>query len=357
MQSALLKLITDANERIYLKTLLLDNTIVKLIINKKNVDIKVSIKRDWVNLNCEFIEELFRNDIIILTHDDNESFVIIDKYQYRIDYIEQNIRKDILEKSIKKNFRNNSLCISEEDINAYKVNKLINEIKDEFRLVSFSMSGIKIYLKKINFASLLKKNSQHKIIADEEKFELYDKNFLNNKLKEEISEDEFIKLKAEYDKLIKICDKFNRFGEITKRKYLCGKIYKFILVNQEDVYKITREINQINNLNKNINDKYFDFLMDKFYGNFVSKLNEILKRHYIHDNKDVENFKKEVRNTIPKAKIIKEKIKINNYMILELSREMLLNQEVIQQLKSFQISDNIKDKLNKLENLLKAKLV
>ncbi|MFW2491532.1 hypothetical protein ACN077_23680 [Clostridium chromiireducens] len=353
IQSTLLKLITNANEKIYLKTFLLDDTLVRYLINIKNLDIRVSIKKDWININCEFIEELFRNDITVLTHDNNESFIIIDNSKFKLDYIEQDISISNLEKCINKDFKNNNSYILKEKLNDYRIRQLINEIKDEYRLISFSMSGIKTYLKKINFATLLKKNSQHKIIADEEKFELYDKNFLNNIPKEKIPERELRKLKAEYDKLMSICDKYNKFGESVKRKYLCGKINRFILVDQKDIYKINKEIDQINNLNKNINDRYFDSLMDKFYDNFVNKLNEVLKRHYIHENKNVEDFKKEVKNSIPKAKTIREKIKIDNYMILELSREMLLSQDIIRQLKNFHISNDAKDKLNELENLLK----
>lgn len=112
-----------------------------------------------------------------------------------------------------------------------KATRLINEIKDEFRLISFSKTGIKMYQRKINFASLLKKQSKQEAIADEEKFELYDRKFLNDELKNKtsISEDEFNNFKKEYDNLIKICSIFNAFGDNIKTKYSCGKFYKFTL--------------------------------------------------------------------------------------------------------------------------------
>ena len=261
--------------------------------------------------------------------------------------------EDTLEKLIKKSFENNNLYLSKELINNYKANRLINEIKDEFRLISFSKSGTKVYQRKINFASLLKKQSKQKVVADEEKFELYDKNFLNNKLKKSKSEDEFNNIKKEYDNLMKICSRFSAFGDNIKTKYSCGKFYKFILVNKIDLDIIIKDINKINSINKNINPRYFDMLMDEFYENFKAKLAEVLKRHHIYDNRDVENFKKDVKNNIPRAKAIKDKIKIDNFMILELSREMLLDEKVIRKLKSFDISDDIKEKLNQLENIIK----
>lgn len=92
---------------------------------------------------------------------------------------------------------------------------------------------------------------------------------------------------------------------------------------------IIKDINQINNINKNINEQYFNSLMDQFYENFNSKLQKVLKRHYVETNAEVENFKIKIRDNLPKAEIIKEKIKIDNFMILELSREMLLDEKVI----------------------------
>lgn len=352
MQSSLLKIITNANERIYLKTFLLDDKIVNYLINTRNIDIKVSIKNEWMNTNVEFIEKLFKNDIPIFIHDDNESFVIIDDYKIKLDYIDENVNIDIMEKLIKKSFKNKRLYLSKEKINNYKVNRLISEIKDEFRLISFSMTGTKVYQRKINFASLLKKQSKQEVIADEEKFELYDKKFLNSVLKAHKSKEEFSNLEREYHNLIEICNKFNSFGEKIKTEYSCGKFDKFILINQENANKIIQDINSINKINKNINERYFNILMYEFYKNFASKLRQVLKRHYVHDNRDVENFKKKIKNNIPKAQTIKEKIKIDDFMILELSREMLLKQETIRKLKTFHIPDYIKDKLDELEKLL-----
>lgn len=355
MKSKLLKIITDANKRIYLKIFFLDDKTVDYLINAKNIDIKVSIQKNWINTNCEFIEKLFKNEIPIFIYDDNESFVIVDDQKIKLDYIEENVKEYALKKLINKNFKNTNLYSSTEVIYIDKVTRLINEIKDEFRLISFSKTGIKIHQRKINFASLLKKQSKQEAIADEEKFELYDKEFLNNELKNRtsISEDEFDNLKKEYDNLIKICSKFNAFGDNIKTKYSCGKFDKFILVEKNYINNITKDINEINNINKNINEQYFNSLMDNFYENFNFKLQKVLKRHYVETNAEVENFKIKTRDNLPKAETIKEKIKIDNFMILELSREMLLDEKVIGKLKSFHLSDNIKEKLNQLENLIK----
>lgn len=353
MKSKLLKLITNASERVYLKTFLLDNKIVYYLINVNNMDIRISIHKDCISENSEFIELLLEKNIPIFTHDDNESFVVIDDCKINLEYVKEKLNRNTLEKLIDKSFKNNNFYFSKEFENDYKLGRLINEIKDEFRLIIFSKTGTKVYQRKINFASLLKKQSKQKVVADEEKFELYDKKFLNNKLKNEKSENEFNNLKKEYDNLMELCGRYNVFGDNIKTKYSCGKFNKFILVDKNNINNIIKDINKINSINKNINERYFNRLMDEFYKNFEAKLAEVLKRHDIYDNIDVENFKKKVKNNIPKAKIIKEKIKIDNFMILQLSREMLLDENFIRKLKTFSISDNIKDKLNQLEIIIK----
>ena len=352
MQSSLIKIITNANERIYIKTFLLDDKVVNYLINTKNIDIKVSIKNEWLDANDKFIEELFKNDISIFVHDDNESFVIIDDYKIKLDYAKENMNLGTLDKLINRNFKSRNAYLAEDEINNYRINRLVTEIKSEFRLISFSMAGTKIYQRKINFSPLLKKQSKQEVIADEEKFELYDKRFLNNKLKAHKPKKEFSNLEKEYYNLVEICNRFNAFKDEIKNKYSCGKFDKFILISQENINKIIKDINKMNKINKNINERYFNILMNEFYKNFESKLREVLRKHYIHDNKDVENFKKKIRDNIPKAQTIKEKIKIDNFIILELSREMLLNEKVIKQFKEFNIPNYIKDKFSQLEKLL-----
>lgn len=353
MKSKLLKPITNASKRICIKTFLLDDKLVDYLIKTKDVDIRIAIHDDWINKNIKYLEKLLENKIPIFIHNDIESFIIIDDSEMNLECVEEEVKKSTLEKLIKKNFENDKLLLSKEMADKYKLDILINEIKDEFRLVIFSKTGTKVYKRKINFASLLKKQSKQKVVADEEKFELYDKKFLSNNLKNSLSEDEFNNLKKEYDNLMELCSKYNVFGDNIKNKYSCGKFNKFILVDKSNISNIIKDINKINNINKNINERCFNILMDEFYKNFELKLSEVLKRHDIYDNMDVENFKKRIKGKIPKAKTIKENIKIDNFMILELSREMLLDEKIIRKLKSFIISDEVKDKLNQLENLIK----
>lgn len=353
MESRVFKLVTKASERIYVKTFLLDDKLTDYLINIHNLDIKVSIHKKLINTNNEFIEILLKNNIPIYTHDEEDEFIIIDNNKFNLKYVKENTNDEKLENIISLNFNNNNLYMSDELLIGYKLDRLVKDIKEEFRLIVFSKSGTKVYMRKINFASVLKKQSKQKVVADEEKFELYDKNFLYNDLKNLKSEEDFNNLKKEYNNLMELCKKYNVFGDNLKTKYLCGKFDRFILVEKNSIDKIIKDIEKINSINKNINENYFNILMDEFYRNFESKLIEVLKRHDIYDNKDVEDFKKKVKDNIPKAKMIKDKIKIDNFMIIELSREMLLDEKIIRKLKSFNISDKIKDKLNELENTIK----
>ena len=65
---SLVDILLKANKRIYFKTFFLNEDIVEVLINKKDIDIRVSIDNKIVNENYELIEVLFKNDILVCTH-------------------------------------------------------------------------------------------------------------------------------------------------------------------------------------------------------------------------------------------------------------------------------------------------
>lgn len=352
---SLLDILLKANKRIYFKTFFLNEDIVEALINKKAIDIRVSIDNKIVNENYELIEVLFKNDILVSTHYEKEYLIIVDDEEFKLDYTEEKIKEDDLGVVIEYNFNKNSnLDDIENKVLQHRIDGLIKKIKDEFRLIDFSMSGIKIYNKQINFAKLLKGNSTHSIIADEEKFDFFDNKFIVKKIYESKGEEKnrYEALLKEYENLKELCTRISNLGKKIKERYSVGKFNRFNVINRKNIKSMTNEIKKISVKKSEIDIQIFNELIEVLYKNFEYKLHEVLKRHDIFLNEDVEAFKKSIKQSLPNGQKIIDDIQVNNFIIVEFSKEILCNIEDIGIIKRLSIDEEMKNTLVELELLL-----
>lgn len=307
-----------------------------------------------VETNYLLIEKLFTNDISVFVHDDKEYILIVDDRNYILNFNINEVEDDTVDRLISNNFKKEN-CL--EKINVLAVDKyytaLVDKLKNELRLLKFSISGIRIYNKPINFAELLKRNSVHKTIPDIEKFYFFDKKFLVDKI--ESTEDEEKELYSiilnEYNKLKKLCNNIEAISKKIKSRYAYGTIDNLYVINASDVNELIKDIKNINNLKRNIDTKVLDKMIAIMYDNFIIKLNDVLMRHEVFNNTDVERFKTKVKNDIADGSCIIKSIKITQLLILEFSYEFFDDDDNIKKIKLVNFDKEIKEYIEEIERL------